>query len=638
MCLGGGACTYGACDAAIGCKIIPLADNVLCADGNACTQNDKCKDATCIGKPNDCTDYNVCTEDFCDPVKGCFSAPANGLCDDGDPCTFGDHCNQSICLSGIVSATACDDGNTCTSDNCDKLKGCQHISLDGACSDGDPCSDGDGCIKGACVSGKNACSCQIDADCPDDADLCNGKAACISGAAGKKACGIADKSVVDCNDKDGCTVDSCDPKTGFCDYDAAACDDKDGCTVDSCKSPAGCLHVTAPDGTQCDKDKACSAGKCGAGCLLQEQLVGTDKPDNFFDVAATNGGGWIAVGTTGSTFKPQGVGWLVEFAADGAIEWTQTLGGEGKSDRILVAVGANLVARTAVGTAGSNWDETTTGWVVRTDTKGVVLWEKQVSGPGKTRLEGLTLLNEGLIGVGSVDPGDVQGKIQGWVVRLTDTGEIMWQTQIGYQSNDFLRSVRLVAGGGILVGGLSYTDGNDGDGDALLARLTLNGAVVWDFHTGGPKYQTINKLLANEGGIIFGVGTTNSNGAYDGMLIAAQGTGKMEWIKTFGGAKDDRWSGGTVFSEGMLGVGYSDSSTKNGDADGWVVRVDGSGYKLWEKTLGGPYNDKFNAAATLSTGGAVIVGQTGSPLPGGQTGDPNGWVVRIDSAANSACK
>ena len=58
--------------------------------------------------------------------------------------------------------------------------------------------------------------------------------------------------------------------------------------------------------------------------------------------------------------------------------------------------------------------------------------------------------------------------------------------------------------------------------------------------------------------------------------------------------------GGTTFAGGIVAVGVSDSSS-NGDFDGWIVRLDGSGKSLWQKTLGGPYNDRFAAAAPLAT-------------------------------------
>ena len=62
-----------------------------CDDNNVCTK-DRRVSGGCEHTPfDDCTDDgNLCTTEFCDPIKGCVSRPLN--CDDGNPCTT-DSCN-----------------------------------------------------------------------------------------------------------------------------------------------------------------------------------------------------------------------------------------------------------------------------------------------------------------------------------------------------------------------------------------------------------------------------------------------------------------------------------------------------------------------------------------------------------------
>jgi hypothetical protein len=78
-----------------------------------------------------CDDKNPCTTDSCDPAKGCLTANV------GD----GAGCSQASCTSGaapswqqpgtcaagqcaIPLTKSCDDGNSCTTDTCDVVKGC----------------------------------------------------------------------------------------------------------------------------------------------------------------------------------------------------------------------------------------------------------------------------------------------------------------------------------------------------------------------------------------------------------------------------------------------------------------------------------------------------------------------------------
>ncbi len=70
----------------------------------------------------------------------------------------------------------CDDGNACTDDTCDKVKGCQHAPNTLFCDDKNVCTTGDKCSNGACTAGSFAglsptCNCQVDGQC-DDSNVC----------------------------------------------------------------------------------------------------------------------------------------------------------------------------------------------------------------------------------------------------------------------------------------------------------------------------------------------------------------------------------------------------------------------------------------------------------------------------------
>ncbi|MSP92971.1 MAG: hypothetical protein EXR79_14420 [Myxococcales bacterium] len=67
----------------------------------ACTDADLCRGGACKGgKPLDCDDANTCTQDLCDPAKGCFYQKIvdQTPCNDGDQCTQSDKCQGGVCL------------------------------------------------------------------------------------------------------------------------------------------------------------------------------------------------------------------------------------------------------------------------------------------------------------------------------------------------------------------------------------------------------------------------------------------------------------------------------------------------------------------------------------------------------------
>jgi len=83
--------------------------------------------------PEDCNDYNPCTEDTCNAGGSCNNNPvANGTsCEDGFYCTDPDQCINGECVGS--SPRYCDDGKFCTgTESCDEAN-------DTCVSSGNPC-------------------------------------------------------------------------------------------------------------------------------------------------------------------------------------------------------------------------------------------------------------------------------------------------------------------------------------------------------------------------------------------------------------------------------------------------------------------------------------------------------------------
>ncbi len=271
-----------------------------CGPDGLSTCNASIQTETCNGQDDDCDglvdegtcdDKNPCTMDTCDgKAQACSHSDSPGSCDaDGNNCTVGDACVAGKCVIGALKS--CDDGNPCTTDACDPILGCSKTNDDGLpCSDGSACTVGDACKGGACLPGASK-------TCPDG-DSCkswtcndaNGKCESTATANGTSCsdgtlctagdictAGSCAGKPVDCDDKNPCTLDTCDP-IAQCKHDAAntPCDDNNACTTDDVCAAKKCNGTPINVATECGDGNPCTTDTCDkiAGCIYTANTLG----------------------------------------------------------------------------------------------------------------------------------------------------------------------------------------------------------------------------------------------------------------------------------------------------------------------------------------------------------------------------
>lgn len=231
-------CTADSCNPDDGwCKNLPVANP--CDDADSCTSGDSCTGGKCMGSQLNCDDGNKCTNDGCLPKYGCLHDNNTFNCDDGNWCNGEDKCADGKC---VIGKEVCDDGNPCTDDACPGPKTvCKYTPNTAACDDGKPCTAPDGCVGGSCYGPTKAC--------PYDGGTCH---APVCGADG--TCGYVNQSEGDmctdglmCFNPGKCKAGKCEGMTPWSPAEAAGqCDDKNACTKDSCDPKTGCVHSAIP--------------------------------------------------------------------------------------------------------------------------------------------------------------------------------------------------------------------------------------------------------------------------------------------------------------------------------------------------------------------------------------------------------
>ncbi len=229
--------------------------NLQCSPGHIDSDGDGyCPVGTDLNGDSDCVDIGELTVQFdCNDGDGDTYPGAAEVCD-----TIDNDCDGET--NEGSDEELCGLGFTCTGDpaSC--------VALPPECATDDECAD-------------------------DDSDACNGVGVCDEGV-----CVIGD--VVNCDDHNDCTDDSCDPDTGECGYvdnsdacddgsactdgdicvdgscksgDTVTCDDGNACTDDSCDSETGCEFAnnsdSCDDGNACTDSDVCHGGACNGSAV-----------------------------------------------------------------------------------------------------------------------------------------------------------------------------------------------------------------------------------------------------------------------------------------------------------------------------------------------------------------------------------
>jgi PQQ-like domain len=218
------------------------------------------------------------------------------------------------------------------------------------------------------------------------------------------------------------------------------------------------------------------------------------------------------------------------------------------------------------------------------------------------------------------------------VVKLDNTGNVLWDRNFGGNETDEGMSVCEAKDGGILVAGTSDSFGGGPDmKDIWLLKLDKDGKKMWDKVLGGNESIDEARDIAQlEDGsiIVLGNSIKMSTGKSDAVLLKLSEKGDLVWKRNFGTEPGNEEASHLIRTkEGGFVLAGNKEVNQNKVWNFWIIGVDKDGYKLWEQTCGGKQNDRANALAATPDGGYVLTGYTYSYAEGSH----DMWVVKVDA-------
>jgi gliding motility-associated-like protein len=236
----------------------------------------------------------------------------------------------------------------------------------------------------------------------------------------------------------------------------------------------------------------------------------------------------------------------------------------------------------------------------------------------------------------------------------------MWDKTIGWEGWEDLNGLEILDDGILLAGSsssvvtLGRTAINDYSQNYLVVKLDFSGNIVWKKMYGGPALERLWKIIpTRDGGFLMGgysisetgyEKTQAGRGGGDAWLVKTDGDGNVEWDRTYGGDTLEEAFALRQLPNGDFLVGcttYSGQSgdkteASRGDMDFWIIRIDEKGNKIWDKTIGGDYYDQINDIELAPDGNVYISGGTRSkPNTGEVSGDTERgnvdfWLIKMN--------
>lgn len=167
----------------------------------------------------------------------------------------------------------------------------------------------------------------------------------------------------------------------------------------------------------------------------------------------------------------------------------------------------------------------------------------------------------------------------------------------------------------------------DDNGSAAAAKTQTG--LVWDRTFGGPSSDWAYAMTGTRDGGLATAGRTESKGAgeEDIWIVRVDGDGNRLWDKTFGGAATDRGRAIKETRDGGFIVAGATESKGAGEFDAWILRLDENGKLIWERHFGGPDTDWASGVVQTRDGGFAVAAYT-TPAPD----EPFiAWIIKLDA-------
>ena len=297
-------------------------------------------------------------------------------------------------------------------------------------------------------------------------------------------------------------------------------------------------------------------------------------------------------------------------------------------------------------------------WLAKVNNWGGIEQDKILDKEGVDIAKSIVQINdEEFLTAGVAESSDDDDDI--WVVKFDDLLSVDWKRNYGGRFNEQFNAMTKTKDGGVIILGNSYSDdrdvsGNNGKLDIWVIKLNEKGEIEWEENYGGSKSDKGKDIIQTSDGGFMVVGYSESSdgdvngnlGADDFWVLKIDAQGNIEWEENYGGGGNDRASAVLEGKNGNYLVGggshSSDGHVNNDDGnhgqwDIWLVKLSRTGQLRWEQNYGGSDNEGLQDMVLDDDGNYMVAGYSKSKDGDifRSEGGHDYWVLNIEKSPSA---
>lgn len=321
--------------------------------------------------------------------------------------------------------------------------------------------------------------------------------------------------------------------------------------------------------------------------------------------------------------------WIVKLDQNGEKQWQKALGGTENERCSSIAEMSNGNFILGAYSSSSDGDLTSNSggydyWLISLNSAGDLLWQHSYGGSDTDLVYSAVHTSDGgyiLAGTTYSTDGDVTASFGGgdvWVVKTDSAGMLLWEKSYGGSLAEQGNAIIELKEGGFLITGISYSSdgdvtGNHGLGDCWMLLLDTAGMLLWENCFGSDHADGGNSLYQRNSNefIVAGIASANNgdvsgnHGLGDFWLFNLDSMGNLHWQQCYGGTKtESAFSVKPATNDGYIVAGYTksndvDVSGNKGQYDYWVVKLCSGLLLFYPDDDGDSYGDTYDAGTLL---------------------------------------